>query len=299
MTAMRQRHVQCLSPAGFHRMAYTEWGDAANPRVLVCVHGLTRCGRDFDYLAAALADVYRVVCPDVVGRGQSDWLRAKAYYTIPQYAADMVTLIARLDVAAVDWLGTSMGGMIGMALAAQPETPIRQLILNDVGPVIGTGALDRIGEYLANPPDFAALADAEAYIRVVAAPFGKLTDAQWRHLTEHVVKLTPAGRFALRYDPGIAGPFVAAMQALAGPDGTGAGKDIELWPLYDAIRCPTLVTRGEHSDLLSRQTVAAMAGRGPRAQGVELPEVGHAPMFMTDAQVDVVRKFLCGDYMPG
>lgn len=292
MTEFRQRRVQCLSPTGFHRMAYTEWGDAANPRVLVCVHGLTRCGRDFDYLAAALAETYRVVCPDVVGRGQSDWLRDKSYYAIPQYMADMAALIARLDVETVDWLGTSMGGMIGMALAAQPPAdmaPIRQLILNDVGPVIGTGALERIGAYLANPPDFASLAAAEAYVRVVAAAFGTLSDAQWRHLTEHAVKVTPTGRVVLRYDPGIAGPFVAAMQALAGG---AAGADAELWPLYDAIRCPTLVIRGEHSDLLSRQTVAAMAGRGPGARGIELPDVGHAPVFMDDAQVAVVRDFL-------
>jgi len=295
MTAMRQRHVQCLSPAGFHRMAYVEWGDPRNPRVLVCVHGLTRCGRDFDYLAQALADEYRVVCPDVVGRGLSDWLRDPAYYAIPQYAADMTTLLARLDVDTVDWLGTSMGGMIGMALAAQAPAaigPIARLILNDVGPVIGTGALDRIGEYLAHPPDFASLAEAEAYVRVVAAPFGQLADAQWRHLTEHAVKALPTGRIALRYDPGIAGPFVAAMRMLAA--GKAPGSDVELWPLYDAIRCPTLALRGEYSDLLARTTLAAMAERGPRARGVELPGVGHAPVFMSDDQVAVVRDFLRG-----
>lgn len=290
MTPMRQRHVPCLSPAGFHRMAYVEWGDPANPRVLVCVHGLTRCGRDFDHLAQALAGDYRVVCPDVVGRGRSDWLRDKAHYTVQQYAADMAALIARLDVERVDWLGTSMGGMIGMALAAQPDTPIARLILNDVGPVIATAALDRIGEYLATPPDFGSVPEAEAYIRVIAAPFGDLTDVQWRHLTEHVVDQTPSGRVALRYDPGIAGPFVAAMRAMAA--GREPGSDIELWPLYEAIRCPTLALRGERSDLLSRATLAAMAERGPRARTVELPGVGHAPMFMSDDQVAVVRDFL-------
>jgi pimeloyl-ACP methyl ester carboxylesterase len=267
-------------------MAYVEWGDPANPRVLVCVHGLTRCGRDFDDLAGALADNYRVVCPDVVGRGQSDWLRDPMHYAIPQYAADMATLLARLDVEAVDWLGTSMGGMIGMALAAQPETPIRRLILNDVGPVIAAGALKRIGEYLATPPDFATPAEAEAYIRLIAEPFGKLTDAQWQHLTAHVIKSGPAGRFQLRYDPGIAAPYAAIVQA------QGEDKDIEFWPIYDAIRSPTLVIRGERSDLLSRETVATMAARGPRAQSVEIPNVGHAPMFMDDAQIAVVRNFL-------
>jgi pimeloyl-ACP methyl ester carboxylesterase len=280
---MRQKFVQCLSPAGFHKMAYVEWGDPANPRVLVCVHGLTRCGRDFDFLAQTLAADYRVVCPDVVGRGMSDWLRDPQHYAIPQYAQDMVALLARLDVESVDWLGTSMGGMIGMALAAQPQSPIRRLILNDVGPVIAAGALARIGEYLATPPDFASPEEAETYIRIIAAPFGQLTDAQWKHLTAHVIKSGPTGRFQLRYDPGIAAPFAVAA---------GEGKDIEFWPIYDAIRSPTLVIRGARSDLLSRETVAAMMARGPKARSVEIPDVGHAPMFMDGAQIAVVREFL-------
>jgi len=286
---MHQRYIHCLSPSGFHQMAYVEWGDPANPRVLVCVHGLTRCGRDFDMLAEALSDRYRVVCPDVVGRGRSDWLRDPQHYAIPQYVQDMVALLARLDVAQVDWLGTSMGGMIGMALAAQPSAdpgPIRKLILNDVGPVIAAGALARIGEYLATPPNFASPDEAERYIRTIAAPFGKLTDVQWRHLTTHVIKSGPAGRFQLRYDPGIAAPFAVAAA------GQGEGKDIELWPLYDPISCPTLAIRGELSDLLSRETLAAMAQRGPGAATVEVPGVGHAPMFMDAAQIALVRDFL-------
>ena len=292
MNPVEPRYVRCLSPAGFHRMAYVEWGDPANPRVLVCAHGLTRCGRDFDFLAQALANEYRVICPDVVGRGMSDWLRVPAHYAIPQYAQDMMALLARLDVEQVDWLGTSMGGMIGMALAAQPAAdngPIRRLILNDVGPVIAAAALARIGEYLATPPDFASLEEAERYVRTVSAPFGPLNDAQWRHLTRNVVKDGPAGRLLLRYDPGIAAPFAAAMAA------QGAGRDVELWPLYDAIRCPTLAVRGELSDLLSRDTLAAMRERGPRAATVEVPGVGHAPMFLDDAQVALVRGFLSVD----
>ncbi len=286
---MRQKFIQCLSPAGFHRMAYVEWGDPANPRVLVCVHGLTRCGRDFDFLAQALEADYRVVCPDIVGRGMSDWLRDPLHYVVPQYAQDMAALLARLDVEQVDWLGTSMGGIIGMALAAQPATdqgPIRKLILNDVGPVIAAGAVARINEYLATPPDFASPEEAEAYIRMIAEPFGKLTDAQWQHLTRHVIKSGPAGRFQLRYDPGIAVSFKSA------PASQGEEKDIEFWPIYDAIRCPTLVVRGERSDLLSRDTVAAMTARGPQAISVEIPDVGHAPTFMDDAQIAVVKNFL-------
>lgn len=283
---MRQGDVQCLSSGGFHRMAYTEWGDAANPRVLVCVHGLTRCSRDFDALAQALCGDFRVVCPDVAGRGQSDWLSDKAAYVVPQYAADMVVLLARLGVEQVDWLGTSMGGLIGMGLAAQARSPIRRLILNDVGPVLTAAALSRIGEYLGNAPRFADVAAAEAFVRRISAPFGQLTDAQWRHLTVHTIRQDADGMWSFRYDPGISEPFIAEMQR------SGAGKDVEMWPLYDAVRCPTLVLRGELSDLLTRDTAAAMTGRGPRARLVEIAGVGHAPMLMDPAQIEPVRRFL-------
>ncbi|HEX8964682.1 MAG TPA: alpha/beta hydrolase [Rhodocyclaceae bacterium] len=282
---MRQRSVRCLSPAGFHDMSYVEWGDPHNPRVLVCVHGLTRVGRDFDFLAQALAAEWRVVCPDVAGRGRSDWLADKALYTIPQYAADMATLLARLDVEAVDWLGTSMGGLIGMLLAAQDKTPIRRLILNDVGPVITAASIARIGEYVGKAPRFEGIDQAEAFIRFVAAPFGALSDAQWRHLTVHSVRTAADGKVELCYDPDIAVAFRRQME-------TDAGKDIDLWPVYDAIRCPTLAIRGAQSDLLRREIHAAMAERGPRAQLAEVAGVGHAPMFMDDAQISLVREFL-------
>lgn len=285
MHPMRQHTVQCLSPAGLHRMAYTEWGDPKNPRVLICVHGLGRCGRDFDFIAAALADRYRVVCPDIVGRGRSDWLKVKALYEVPQYVADIVTLIARLDVETVDWLGTSMGGLIGMGLAAQESTPIGRLVLNDVGPVVAVASLQRIDQTLGKAPRFDTFADAEKYIRLVSATFGNLTDAQWHHLTEHVVRQAPDGKFDMCYDPGIAEPAKKTLEICQ-------GKDLELWPLYDAIRCPTLVLRGAQSDLLLPDTVAKMAGRGPRAKVVEIPDVGHAPMLMDASQVAVVSEFL-------
>lgn len=283
MTEMRQHTVQCLSPGGLHRMAYVEWGDPANPRVLVCVHGLTRNARDFDVLAQALSGHYRVVCPDVVGRGRSNWLRLKEHYVVQQYAADMVTLIARLNVDEVHWVGTSMGGMIGMALAAQAETPIARLVLNDVGPVISAAAVKRIGEYVGLMPQFASFNEAEQYVRLVSAPFGKLSDAQWKHLTEHVTRQKADGGYEFVYDPGIAVPFRQALDT---------GKDVEAWPLYDAIRCPTLVLRGAESDLLSHETCLEMGKRGPKATIAEIPGVGHAPMFMDDAQVAVVREFL-------
>ncbi|MBI5785263.1 MAG: alpha/beta hydrolase [Rhodocyclales bacterium] len=282
---MRQRTVQCLSPAGFHDMAYVEWGEPDNPRLLVCAHGLTRCGRDFDFLAQALADQYRVVCPDVVGRGRSAWLRDKNHYRIPQYCADMVTLLARLDAQTVHWLGTSMGGLIGMALAAQQGTPISRLVLNDVGPVVTAGSIVRIGEFLGRAPRFATIEEAEAYVRFVSAPFGALTDAQWRHLTIHTLRPFAEGGYAMAYDPGIAEPFRLDM---------GSGKDVELWPRYDAVTCPTLLVRGAQSDLLTVATAREMGERGPRARLAEIQNVGHAPVLMADDQIGIVRDFLLG-----
>ncbi|MDP2826685.1 MAG: alpha/beta hydrolase [Sulfuritalea sp.] len=284
---MREARVKCLSAAGFHHMAYVEWGDPGNPRVLVCVHGLTRCSRDFDFLAQALADNYRVVCPDVVGRGRSDWLRNKSLYDLPQYCADMTTLLARLNVETVHWVGTSMGGLIGMALASQPESPIARLVLNDVGPVISGISLVRIGEYLGNAPRFDSVEQAEAFVRFVSASFGSFSDAQWRHLTVHVTRTAADGKVEFAYDPGIALHF-REMQAASG------GKDIELWPLYDGIACPTLLLRGETSDLMTHDAALQMSQRGPRAKLVEVPGVGHAPMLMNDAQVTPVREFLLG-----
>ena len=278
----RQHSVQCVSPSGLHRMAYTEWGARDNPRVLVCVHGLTRNGRDFDMLAQALAADYRVVCPDVVGRGRSGRLRDPSAYGIPQYVADMVTLIARLDVDSVHWLGTSMGGMIGMALAAQDDTPVRRLLLNDVGPVITSESLERIATYVGTDPTWATFDEAQAYIQVIGAPFGQLDEVQWRHLTEYAVGQRPDGRWGFVYDPLIAAPFKAAF----------SGEPIDLWPVYDRIQCPTLVLRGAESDLLTRETWQRMGERGPRARLAEIPGVGHAPMFLRDDQIALARDFL-------
>lgn len=191
----RERSVQCASPSGLHRMAYTEWGDPANPQVLVCVHGLSRNGRDFDDLARAMTDSHRVVCPDIVGRGRSDWLRDPSGYGVPQYVTDMMVLIARLDVETVQWLGTSMGGLIGMVLASLPGTPVSRLLLNDVGPAISSESIRRIGEYIGRAPRFAGLEEAERYIRAVSAPFGALSDTQWRALTESSVRPAAVARW--------------------------------------------------------------------------------------------------------
>lgn len=278
----RQKNVQCISPSGLHRMAYTEWGDPANTHVLLCVHGLTRSGRDFDMLARALARHYRVVCPDVVGRGKSGRLVDPAHYGVPQYVADMVTLIARLGVETVDWVGTSMGGLIGMSLAALPGSPVRRLVLNDVGPLITRESLQRIAAYVGTDPRFPDFNAALQYVRTVCAPFGPLDDGQWLHLTEHSVTQLADGQWAFLYDPRIAEPFKNAF----------VEQDIELWPYYDAIACPTLVVRGGESDLLAPEVWQAMGQRGPRASLAEIPGVGHAPMFMDEEQIAIVRDFL-------
>lgn len=280
--AFREREVLCAGAAGLHRMAYAEWGDADNPRVLICVHGLTRCGRDFDFLAERLSAHYRVVCPDVAGRGRSDWLADPAGYALPQYLADMVTLIARLDVPQVHWLGTSMGGLIGMLLASQAKTPIGRLVLNDVGPTMEMASLRRIGEYVGRDPAWDSFDEALACVRRINASFGDLDEAQWRALTEPTVAQRADGRWSFVYDPRIGDAFRAAV----------AGSEVDLWPLYERIACPTLAVRGADSDLLAPATWRQMAERGPRARLAEIAGVGHAPTFLDAAQVDVVADFL-------
>lgn len=283
--APRTASVQCLSPSGMHRMAYVEWGDASNPNVLVCVHGLTRVGRDFDRLARALAHHYRVVCPDVVGRGHSEWLRDPGAYGLPQYVGDMVTLVARLNVDTVHWVGTSMGGLIGMSLAGQPGSPIRRLVLNDVGPRINAEAVERIGAYVGKPVRFATVDEAIDYITLISLGFGLRSRDEWREITETIIR-RDAGGFILHYDPKIALPIKAMTPQVA------AASEAVLWRLYDQITCPTLLIRGATSDLLSLETAAEMGQRGPRARLVEFAGVGHAPMLMHDDQIAAVREFL-------
>lgn len=282
---MREGSVDCVHPGGTHRMAFVEWGDPYNPRIVLCVHGLTRCGRDFDDLARTLAADFRVVCPDVAGRGQSEWLPDPNLYSLPQYGADMLALVAALMPHELHWVGTSMGGLIGMGIASQPATPISKLVLNDVGPVITATSLQRIGQYLGNAPRFDSYEQIEGYVRAVSPGFGSLTDAQWQHLTTHVVHRAADGKFEFLYDPAIAVSYVQALIA-------SGGQDIDLWPLYDMIACPTLLLRGAQSDLLTQETAIAMRQRGPRAQLVEISGVGHAPTLMAEDQINIVRKFL-------
>ena len=281
----RLRFVQCLDSRGLHRMAYHEWGDAANPKVLVCVHGLTRQGRDFDVLAQALADDYRVVCPDVVGRGESDWLADPMGYAIPYYVADMVTLLARLDAQEVHWVGTSMGGLIGLGVASLAGSPVSRLVLNDVGPAIEPASLQRIGQYLGQPAHWATLDEAADALWAISQSFGPHTRAQWLALTEH--QITPDGTgFKPHYDPAIRHAFTAITPELA------TAGEAALWASYDRIACPTLLLRGAESDLLSPATAQAMTQRGPRARLHEFAGVGHAPTLVAPDQVAIVRDFL-------
>jgi pimeloyl-ACP methyl ester carboxylesterase len=291
MTQPDLRFVNCLDATGLHRMAYWEWaGPSADAPVLVCVHGLSRQGRDFDALARALSSRYRVVCPDVAGRGRSDWLRQPGGYQIPAYVSDMVALLARLNVAQVDWIGTSMGGLIGLGLASLPRPEgmvpvIRRLVLNDVGPAIRFEALQRIGGYLGKVLRFASLAEGAAYLRTISEGFGPHSDTEWLALSEPLFR-QEGGEWRLRYDPAIAVPFGAVTPELA------AAGEAALWAAYDSLTCPTLLIRGADSDLLSAETARAMTQRGPGARLVELPGIGHAPTLIHDDQIAIVRDFL-------
>lgn len=280
-----------------HRVGYWEWnqtGQVDHPHVIVCVHGLTRQGRDFDVLAQALSHHARVICPDIAGRGQSDWLADPMAYGVPQYAFDMLVLLtqvhAQYPIAQLDWVGTSMGGLIGMAVAGTPDlalpVPIRRLLLNDVGPRLEWSALQRIGTYVGQSPRFASVEEGAAWLRVQSADFGPHTDAQWLALSEPMLRPGPEGGFVLHYDPKIVVPMQGMTQ-----EQVVQGEAL-LWNLYDAITAQTLVLRGAKSDLLTAQTVQEMAQRGPKAHSVTLEGVGHAPTLVQPEQVALVKEFL-------
>lgn len=285
-------------------MAYWEWnatGDAAHPRVVVCAHGLSRQGRDFDTLARAMSLHARVVCPDVVGRGRSDWLADPMGYQIPLYAADMLALLAHLHQRApmrmLDWVGTSMGGLIGMVLCGQPglpmPVPVRRLVLNDVGPTIEWQALERIGQYLGQSAHFETLQQAADALWAISRSFGPHTPQEWLELSRAMVRPGPQGGLALHYDPAIAVPFRTLTEEAA-----RAGEQ-QMWQLYEQITAQVLLLRGAESDLLSAQTAQHMAQRGPRARVVEFAGVGHAPTLVAQGQVDAVVSFLQGDGVEG
>ena len=282
-------------------MAYWLWGDAAAEHVVVCAHGLSRQGRDFDVLARALlacagaqGQPLRVVCPDVVGRGHSDWLKDPMGYQFSTYVGDMLALLGALQgagpIRSFDWVGTSMGGLIGLTLAGVPELPLpallHRLVLNDVGPVIEWAALQRIGQYLGKSGTFPTVEAAAASMRAISAGFGPHTDDEWLALSRPMLRPTPDGAWRLHYDPAIAVPY-AALTPEASAEGEAA-----LWQMYDRVTAETLVLRGADSDLLSAATADAMRVRGPRPRVVSFAGVGHAPTLVAADQVAAVLDFL-------
>ncbi len=302
------KYVSCPGPAAAgstaepghdtaHQMAYWEWNDTGNPahpHVIVCVHGLTRQGRDFDHLARHLSRHARVVCPDVAGRGESDWLADPMAYQVPVYAADMLALLLQLHrqapIATLDWVGTSMGGLIGMGVCGLPDlplpVPVRRLVLNDVGPRIEWQALQRIGQYLGQPVHFDSLQQAADALWELSRSFGPHTPEQWLELSRAMVRPAPQGGLRLHYDPAIAVAFNALTQESAG------ASEQQLWQIYDRIEAPVLLLRGAQSDLLSPQTAREMTERGPRARLVEFAGVGHAPTLISDDQIQAVASFV-------
>jgi pimeloyl-ACP methyl ester carboxylesterase len=308
---MSQQSFLSLGPDGFHRIAYTDWGDARNPHVVVCVHGLSRNSRDFDRLAADLEADHRVVCMDVVGRGDSDWLTDTSGYSFSTYLGDAAALIARVTTplaggllenlqsrllgnrpaAKLDWIGTSMGGLIGMLLAAKPGSPIRRLVLNDVGPFVPWNALIRLKGHVGSETRFADFPAVERYVRKACASFGPLDEAFWQHLARHAAVQEADGGYRLRYDPAISRGQPVHLDAEL-PIGPEFLRGIDLWSAWGAVRCPVLVLRGAESDVLPRATAEQMQRSKSNVKVVEFPGVGHVPALASADQIGGVREFL-------
>lgn len=298
MTEPTLNYVSCADTSGGHRMAYWQWGDSSAGHVVVCVHGLSRQGRDFDVLARSLVrragGALRVVCPDVVGRGKSDWLKDPMGYQLPTYVGDMLAMLGQLHqqapVTEIDWVGTSMGGLIGFGIAGTPKlplpAPIHRMVFNDVGPAIEYPAIERIKGYLGKTGRFETVQQAADAMWAISRGFGPHTPEQWMALSEPMVRALPEGGFTLHYDPAIAVPVQGVT-----PEEAAKGE-ATLWQLYENIKARVLVTRGAESDLFAKETALQMTQRGPRASLVEFPGVGHAPMFVQDNQVEAVALFL-------
>jgi pimeloyl-ACP methyl ester carboxylesterase len=283
ITNQRFGEAHSSTPDGrTHTIRWCEWGDPENPKVLLCAHGLSRNGRDFDYLARKACVQYRVICPDYPGRGISDALENPVYYNNAQYLSDSLAILSVIKFEILDWLGTSMGGLVGMALAASDNNPVRKIVLNDVGPFISGQALAVIGDYLTDTPAFSSLRQAESYFRQVYASFGKLDDEHYLHFVEHGVKPSSSGNgFVLNNDPEIIARFISNKPV-----------DHHLWDIWDRISIPTLILRGQYSGLLLPQTVEQMKFRHALAQSVEIPGCAHAPSLMTESQIEIVNNWL-------
>jgi cobalt-zinc-cadmium efflux system protein len=277
-------YVQCSGGKTSHRMAYHTWGDPANPKVLLCVHGLTRRGSDFKTLAQAMCKDYYVVCPDVVGRGDSDRLSNPMQYAVPQYVADIAQLVEQLGVIQVDWLGTSMGGLIGMVYAAMPNSPIRRMLINDVGPRIEPDAIKRLGSYVGQPFAFANRTDALNRLNQICATFGEHTPEEWE-IYNGPMLVQRDGKWVMHYDPNIAVPFASVNPIMA------KAGEVAMWHAFKQIHIPMLIVRGADSDLLSAATVAEMCKVNPYARSIEIPNVGHAPAFVKPEQIALAKEF--------
>ncbi|MFT6625435.1 MAG: pimeloyl-ACP methyl ester carboxylesterase [Cycloclasticus sp.] len=278
---MQTRYLTSCSIGGLHKLAYTEWGDKDNPNVIVCAHGLSRNRHDFDVLADRLSSKHRLICFDFPGRGESDWLIDKNAYDFTQYIVDALIVIAHTNENKVDWLGTSMGGIVGMLLASMDKSPIKRLILNDVGPFIPKAALMRIAQYLGKQPNFDTVEGLEAYIRTVHAGFGNLSDKQWQHLALYGQRTLENGQLTLNYDPDIS--LIYSSKPL---------QDVNLWPIWTAIKQPTLLIHGEESDLLDGVTAEKMSQTGPQADLISIAKTGHAPALMNDADISSIQQWL-------
>jgi len=288
-----RKEINCLNPAGSHTMSYQLWSpsphtqqDENTQAPIFCVHGLTRNSNDFNDLAQVMSQQRQVICPDIIGRGQSEWVAHAHLYDYSQYVSDVAALINHANKHTshnhVDFIGTSMGGLIGMMLAAIPNTPIARLVINDVGPFLEASALDRIATYTGTAPAFTTLQEAETYLRKIHAPFAPMTDKNWQEMAKHGTKQTSDGLYHLNYDPKIGDTLRAGL----------TGTDINLWPLWNMIQCPTLVIRGEHSDLLSKATAQQMTTTGPKAKLIEIETAGHAPSLMSMDQIDLIKTWL-------
>jgi pimeloyl-ACP methyl ester carboxylesterase len=278
---MKTKHILSSNVAGQHKIAYQDWGDESNPNVLICVHGLTRNSRDFDYLAKKLCDKYRVIAPDIVGRGKSDWLPEAHHYSVEQYIKDMQILLQDLKVQQVDWLGTSLGGIIGMGMAASPNSPVRRLILNDIGPLVRKEVTRMLAQNLAATPEFRSLEELEHFLRIAYRDTGELHDQQWQHMAQHDHQIQADGTIRRAYDPKI---FHAIGQFQDG--------DIDMWPYWDKIQCPALVLHGAESKVLTQDICEEMLARKANTEVVTIPNVGHTPSLMIPGYIDVVAEWL-------
>jgi pimeloyl-ACP methyl ester carboxylesterase len=296
---MKKDYFMGLSEEGFHRVAYTEWGSSGDNRnPIICVHGLTRNGRDFDALADYLSNQGRhLFCPDIVGRGDSDWLKDPLHYTYEQYIADMNALIARTQARQIDWIGTSMGGLIGMIMASLPNSPIRRLVMNDVGPQIPVKAISRLSKYAGKDPEFSSIEEAKKYLRTIYADFGSLTDEQWHKFTETSIRETSPGKFSTKIDHGIKrspAKSKLAWKILLNPHKALEGTlfDVDLWQLWRKVTCPVLVIHGARSDLLLPDIIRKMQSLHANMEVLEVPDAGHAPALQNPEQLEAIHQWL-------